>query len=129
MRIEVAAGVRSAGGLPLRREPQSRGGHVVGKTETYEFAYGFPTNASHFKPTHNPWNSTTSAGVPAAAPVAPSPPAWRTPAWDRCTGGSIRWPAFCTGIVGLKGTYGRVSRRGVFPLSWTLDHTDRSRAR
>jgi aspartyl-tRNA(Asn)/glutamyl-tRNA(Gln) amidotransferase subunit A len=39
------------------------------------------------------------------------------------TGGSIRWPAFCCGIVGMKATYGRVSRAGVFPLSWDLDHT------
>jgi aspartyl-tRNA(Asn)/glutamyl-tRNA(Gln) amidotransferase subunit A len=38
------------------------------------------------------------------------------------TGGSIRWPAFCCGIVGMKATYGRVSRAGVFPLSWSLDH-------
>ncbi|HKA55966.1 MAG TPA: amidase, partial [Candidatus Binatia bacterium] len=39
------------------------------------------------------------------------------------TGGSIRYPAFCCGIVGMKATYGRVSRAGVFPLSWNLDHT------
>jgi aspartyl-tRNA(Asn)/glutamyl-tRNA(Gln) amidotransferase subunit A len=40
-----------------------------------------------------------------------------------CTGGSIRWPAQACGIVGLKATYGRVSRAGVYPLSWSLDHT------
>lgn len=99
------------------------GAIVIGKTETYEFAYGFPTNASHFKPTHNPWNldhecggSSSGTGGAVAAGMAYA-------GMGSCTGGSIRWPAFCTGIVGLKGTYGRVSRRGVFPLSWTLDHT------
>jgi aspartyl-tRNA(Asn)/glutamyl-tRNA(Gln) amidotransferase subunit A len=99
------------------------GGLLLGKLATYEFAAGTPTLASYFQPARNPWNlgidpggSSSGSGAAVAAGLAFG-------AMGTDTGGSIRWPAFCCGIVGMKATYGRVSRAGVFPLSWNLDHT------
>jgi aspartyl-tRNA(Asn)/glutamyl-tRNA(Gln) amidotransferase subunit A len=96
---------------------------MLGKLATYEFALGLPTLASYFQPARNPWNlemdpggSSSGSGAAVAAGLAFG-------AMGSDTGGSIRWPAFCCGIVGMKATYGRVSRAGVFPLSWNLDHT------
>ncbi len=93
------------------------GAIFIGKTNTHEFAYG-----TYTPPTRNPWDTTRipggSSGGSAAATIA-----------DMClgaigtdTGGSIRIPAACCGITGLKPTYGRVSCYGVIPLSWSLDH-------
>jgi len=99
------------------------GGIILGKLATYEFAFGLPTLASYFQPARNPWSldidpggSSSGSGAAVAAGLAYG-------AMGSDTGGSIRWPAFCCGIVGMKATYGRVSRAGVFPLSWNLDHT------
>lgn len=99
------------------------GGILLGKLATYEFALGLPTLASYFQPARNPWHlemdpggSSSGSGAAVAAGLAYG-------AMGSDTGGSIRWPAFCCGIVGMKPTYGRVSRAGVFPLSWSLDHT------
>jgi aspartyl-tRNA(Asn)/glutamyl-tRNA(Gln) amidotransferase subunit A len=90
---------------------------VVGKTVTHEFAYGVVSS-----PTRNPWNLDHipggSSGGSGAALAA-----------DEClgalgsdTGGSIRIPSAVCGVAGLKPTYGRVSKYGVMPLSWSLDH-------
>ena len=99
------------------------GALILGKTATYEFAYGFPTNQSYYKPTHNPWNLARDAGGSSSGTAASTAAGMAYAGMGSCTGGSIRWPAQCCGIVGLKATYGRVSRAGVYPLSWSLDHT------
>jgi aspartyl-tRNA(Asn)/glutamyl-tRNA(Gln) amidotransferase subunit A len=98
------------------------GAILLGKLNTQEFAYG-PTNEhSMFGPTRNPWDlrcySGGSSGGSAAALALEMLPA----ATGTDTGGSIRIPAACCGVSGLKPTYGRVSRYGVFPLCWTMDH-------
>lgn len=105
------------------RKLKEAGSILMGKLATYEFALGLPTLASYFPPARNPWNieidpggSSSGSGAAVAAGLAFG-------AMGSDTGGSIRWPAFCCGIVGMKATYGRVSRAGVFPLSWNLDHT------
>jgi len=105
------------------RKLKQAGSIILGKLATYEFAAGLPTLASYFQPARNPWNrdidpggSSSGSGAAVAAGLAYG-------AMGSDTGGSIRWPAFCCGIVGMKATYGRVSRAGVFPLSWNLDHT------
>jgi aspartyl-tRNA(Asn)/glutamyl-tRNA(Gln) amidotransferase subunit A len=98
------------------------GAIIVGKLNMHEFADG-PTNDNpHFGRTLNPWN-------PARTPGGSSGGSGAALATDLClgatgtdTGGSIRTPAAFCGVVGLKPTYGLVSRVGVFPFSWSLDH-------
>ena len=98
------------------------GAILLGKHETHEFAIGGPDFSLPFPPARNPWNtahypagSSSGSAVAVAAGLCAA-------AMGSDTGGSIRGPAAYNGIVGLKPTYGRVSRRGVFPLSYTLDH-------
>src|SRR5215208_2191325 len=98
------------------------GAVLLGKAALHEFATGGPAFDLPWPPARNPWNpklhpggSSSGSGVALAAGMAPM-------ALGTDTGGSVRNPATCCGIVGLKPTYGLVSRRGVFPLSFTLDH-------
>ena len=98
------------------------GAIVLGKLSTHEFAIGGPSFDLPFPPARNPWNrdhhpggSSSGSGAGLAAGFFPL-------ALGTDTGGSIRNPASACGIVGLKPTYGLVSRRGVFPLAFTLDH-------
>ena len=94
----------------------------IGKTGLHEFAYGITSTNPHYGPVRNPWNPETipggSSGGSGAAVVAGM--AFMAIGTD--TGGSIRIPAAFCGCVGLKPTYGRVSKDGVFPLGFTLDH-------
>ena len=92
------------------------------KLATHEFAIGGPAFDLPFPPTRNPWNtahhpggSSSGSGSAVASGMLPA-------ALGTDTGGSVRHPASHCGIVGLKPTYGLVSRRGVFPLAFTLDH-------
>ena len=105
------------------RKLKEAGALVLGKTATYEFAYGFPTTKSHFGPTRNPWSLGHDAGGSSSGAAASTAAGLAYAGMGSCTGGSIRWPAQACGIVGLKATYGRVSRAGVYPLAWSLDHT------
>jgi aspartyl-tRNA(Asn)/glutamyl-tRNA(Gln) amidotransferase subunit A len=107
---EVVSRLRGAGAI------------VIGKLSTHEFAIGGPSFDLPFPPARNPWNrdhhpggSSSGSGAGVAAGLFPI-------ALGSDTGGSVRNPASACGIVGLKPTYGLVSRRGVFPLSFTLDH-------
>jgi len=98
------------------------GAIILGKLSTHEFAIGGPSFDLPFPPARNPWNpehhpggSSSGSGAGVCAGLFPA-------ALGTDTGGSVRNPASACGIVGLKPTYGLVSRRGVFPLSFTLDH-------
>ncbi|CAN5922412.1 amidase [soil metagenome] len=98
------------------------GAIVMGKLSTHEFAIGGPSFDLPWPPARNPWNtdhhpggSSSGSGSGVSAGLFPM-------ALGTDTGGSVRNPASACGIVGLKPTYGLVSRRGVFPLSFTLDH-------
>ena len=104
------------------RRLKNAGGILIGKTATHEFAIGGPSFDLPWPPARNPWNpdhftggSSSGSGAALAAGFVPA-------ALGTDTGGSVRNPASFCGITGMKGTYGRVSRRGVFPLSFSLDH-------
>src|SRR5918999_1192877 len=103
----VAARLRRAGAICL------------GKLNTHEFASG---SMEVFGTARNPWHtemvpggSSSGSGTALAAHLIPG-------ATGSDTGGSVRNPASFCGIVGLKPTYGRISRAGIIPLSWSLDH-------
>ena len=98
------------------------GAILLGKLTLHEFALGGPDPSTGFPLARNPWSlehipggSSSGSGAAVAAGLCMA-------TLGSCTGGSIRGPAAHCGIVGLKATYGRVSRYGVVPLSWTLDH-------
>ncbi|MGA3401437.1 MAG: amidase [Acetobacteraceae bacterium] len=98
------------------------GGVLLGKLATHEFAIGGPSFDLPFPPSRNPWNTAHITGGSSSGSATAIAARMVRMAMGSDTGGSIRGPAAWCGLVGIKPTYGRVSRRGVFPLSWTLDH-------
>jgi aspartyl-tRNA(Asn)/glutamyl-tRNA(Gln) amidotransferase subunit A len=102
------------------RRLQAAGAVLLGKTNMMEFAYGYPH--PDFGETRNPWDLTRTAGGSSGGSAAAVTAGLAYAALGSDTGGSIRSPAAYCGIVGLKPTYGRVSRAGVVPLAWSLDH-------
>jgi len=132
--IYDTAGVATEGGskLCLGRVPaadattarllKQAGAILLGKLTTWEFAIGGTAFDTPFPPARNPWNrerdpagSSSGSGAAVAAGLCAM-------AMGSDTGGSIRWPAAWCGLAGLKPTYGRVSRAGIMPLSFSLDH-------
>src|SRR5207302_10370645 len=132
--IIETAGIRTTGHSKLRQDHvpsedaellkrlKAGGGILMGKLATWEFALGGPSFDLLWPPARNPWNpdhlpggSSSGAGAAVAAGFVPG-------AIGTDTGGSIRGPAALCGIAGIKPTYGRVSRRGVFPNTFSMDH-------
>jgi aspartyl-tRNA(Asn)/glutamyl-tRNA(Gln) amidotransferase subunit A len=104
------------------RRLKSAGAVIIGKQNMQEFAWGGTSASSYFGPVHNPWDIDRIAGGSSGGSAAAVATGMCFGAIGTDTGGSIREPAAFCGIVGLKVTYGRVSARGVFPLSPSLDH-------
>jgi aspartyl-tRNA(Asn)/glutamyl-tRNA(Gln) amidotransferase subunit A len=98
------------------------GAVLLGKLATHEFAIGGPSFDLPFPPSRNPWNVEHVTGGSSSGSATAIAARMVRMAMGSDTGGSIRGPAAWCGLAGIKPTYGRVSRRGVFPLSWTLDH-------
>ena len=98
------------------------GAILLGKLSTHEFALGGPAFDLPFPPARNPWNLAHIPGGSSSGSAAAVAAGFLRFATASCTSGSIRGPAAWCGAVGLKPSFGRVSRRGVFPLSWTMDH-------
>jgi aspartyl-tRNA(Asn)/glutamyl-tRNA(Gln) amidotransferase subunit A len=130
------AGVRTTGGSKILadrvpttdatvvRRLREAGMIVLGKLNMVEFAYGPEGLNAHYGHARNPWDarthrmaggSSSGSGVSVAAGLVPV-------ALGSDTGGSIRIPCSLCGLTGMKPTYGRVSRAGVLPLSWSMDH-------
>jgi aspartyl-tRNA(Asn)/glutamyl-tRNA(Gln) amidotransferase subunit A len=130
------AGIRTTGGsrifadrvpatdATVTRRLAQAGAILLGKLNMVEFAYGPEGLNPHYGHARNPWDrgthrltggSSSGSGAAVAAGLAPG-------ALGSDTGGSIRIPASLCGITGLKPTYGRVSRHGVLPLAWSMDH-------
>lgn len=128
------AGVRTTGGsgqflerVPVEdadvvRRLKAAGAVILGKQNLHELGLGATSAASRFGPVHNPWNREYVAGGSSGGSAAAVAASLCYGALGTDTGGSVRLPASFCGVVGLKPTYGRVSTRGVLPLSWSLDH-------
>jgi aspartyl-tRNA(Asn)/glutamyl-tRNA(Gln) amidotransferase subunit A len=127
-------GVRTTGGSKIFKDfvpdhdadiainLEKAGAVLVGKTNLHEFAYGITSTNPHFGAVRNPWDldrvpggSSGGSGAAVAAEILPF-------ATGTDTGGSIRIPASFCGVTGLKPTFGLISKRGVMPLGWTMDH-------
>ncbi|MGA7669793.1 MAG: amidase, partial [Nitrolancea sp.] len=102
------------------RKLRDAGAVILGKTNMMEFAYGYPH--PDFGETRNPWGLERTAGGSSGGSAAVVCAGLAYGALGSDTGGSIRSPAAYCGLSGLKPSYGRVSRHGVLPLSWSLDH-------
>ncbi len=132
--LYLTSGVRTTGGskiladnVPTKdatvaRRLRESGAILVGKNNMHEFAYGTTTINPHYGAARNPWNreriTAGSSGGSAAAVAA----GLSYVSMGSETGFSIRRPAAFCGVVGLKPTYGRVSRFGMLPAAWSLDH-------
>lgn len=92
------------------------GAIILGKTTTTEFGFADPA------PTRNPWNPEHTPGGSSSGSAASVAAGMCLAAVGSQTGGSVLRPASYCGVVGLKPTYGRIGRRGVFPVAWSMDH-------
>lgn len=99
------------------RKLRNAGAVMLGKTTTHEFAYGTRT-----PPTANPWDTSRIPGGSSGGSAAALASGMCLGASGSDTGGSIRTPSSLCNVVGIKPTFGRVSKDGLLPLAWTLDH-------
>src|SRR5499427_8078369 len=127
-------------GVPTTAASRVRDGHVaardapsiahlrqagavfVGKTNLHELAFGITNEDSAFGPARNPHDPTRSPGGSSGGSGASVAAGMALASIGTDTGGSIRIPAAACGIVGLKPTYGEISKAGVFPMSYLFDH-------
>ena len=98
------------------------GGVLLGKLATWEFAHGIPPLDMAWPPPRNPWNLDHATGGSSSGSAAAVAAGFLPASLGSDTGGSVRGPAALCGVVGLKPTYGLVSRAGVVPNSFTFDH-------
>ncbi|MED3993588.1 amidase [Peribacillus frigoritolerans] len=101
---------------------EREGSILLGKNNMYEFAFGITSQNPFFGDVINPWNKNKTAGGSSGGSAAAIAANLCLGSIGTDTAGSIRVPAACCGVVGLKPTYNLVSMKGMTPLSWTLDH-------
>ncbi len=128
------AGVRTTAGSKILAENvpdedaeatarlKAAGAVLLGKLNMHEFAFGATGINPHYGAAYNPWDVTHICGGSSSGSAAAVASGMALGALGTDTGGSVRIPSSLCGITGLKPTFGRVSRRGVVPLSWALDH-------
>ena len=100
---------------------RAAGAIIIGKLQMHEFALGSTSENPHYGPAHNPWNIDRVTGGSSGGSGSAVASGQCMGALGSDTGGSVRIPSSLCGIVGLKPTFGRVSRYGVYPLSWSFD--------
>jgi aspartyl-tRNA(Asn)/glutamyl-tRNA(Gln) amidotransferase subunit A len=98
------------------------GAILIGKTNMHELAYGTTSANAHYGPVRNPWNTACHPGGSSGGSAVAVAAGLACAALGSDTGASVRQPAACCGIVGLKPTFGRVSKFGALPLAWSMDH-------
>jgi aspartyl-tRNA(Asn)/glutamyl-tRNA(Gln) amidotransferase subunit A len=101
---------------------RAAGAVLLGKTNMHEIALGVTNVNPHYGACHNPWDTERITGGSSGGSAAALAAGLCMGSLGSDTGGSIRIPASLCGVVGVKPTFGRVSLRGVIPLSWNLDH-------
>ncbi|MBT6275159.1 MAG: amidase, partial [Chromatiales bacterium] len=119
---KVLADNVAAADAHVTRSLDAAGGILLGKLSTHEFALGGPSFDLPWPPARNPWDRTCMPGGSSSGSGAAVAAGFLPLALGTDTGGSVRNPATACGIAGMKATYGLVSRRGVIPLSFSLDH-------
>lgn len=127
-------GIRTTGGSKIFAEyvPEfdatvveklaNAGAVMIGKTNLHEHAYGITSENPHYGAVRNPWDPERSPGGSSGGSAVAVATGMAIAATGTDTGGSIRVPSSWCGITGLKPTFGRVSKYGVLPLGYTLDH-------
>lgn len=126
--VRMTAGSRSLSGhvptddAAVTARLRAAGAVILGKLAMHELAFGRPATDGPFPTGRNPWDVGRSPGGSSSGSAVAVAAGLCAGAIGSDTGGSIRGPASMCGIVGLKPTYGLVSRRGVVPLCWSLDH-------
>src|SRR5262252_8337591 len=98
------------------------GAIVLGKLATHEFAFGGPSFDLPWPPARNPWDTSRFTGGSSSGTGAAVAAGLVLGGTGSDTGGSIRGPAALCGLAGLKPSYGRISRAGILPLAFSLDH-------
>jgi aspartyl-tRNA(Asn)/glutamyl-tRNA(Gln) amidotransferase subunit A len=101
---------------------RAAGAIILGKTNLQELAYGTTSANPHYGQVYNPWKEGYHPGGSSGGSAAALAAGFTWMALGSDTGASIRQPAACCGVVGIKPTFGRVSKHGCLPLSWSMDH-------
>jgi aspartyl-tRNA(Asn)/glutamyl-tRNA(Gln) amidotransferase subunit A len=107
---------------PVVTKLRDAGAVFLGKLNMHEFAYGGTSAVTYYKPVHNPWNLKRAPGGSSGGSAAAVAARMCAAALGTDTAASIRYPASCCGVVGLKATHGLASIRGIVPLSEMHDH-------
>jgi aspartyl-tRNA(Asn)/glutamyl-tRNA(Gln) amidotransferase subunit A len=118
----VLADNRATADSAVTARLKAAGAIIIGKLNLHQFAFGATGVSSHYGPARNPWDADRITGGSSSGSAAAVASGEAFAAMGTDTGGSIRIPASLCGIVGIKPTFGRVSRAGLLPLSWSLDH-------
>ncbi len=125
IRTTVGSKIRAlhvpTGNAAVIEKLNAAGAILIGKTGMHEWAYGITSTNPHFGPVGNPWDPERIPGGSSGGSAAALAAGLCVFSLGSDTGGSIRIPAALCGIAGLKPTFGRISRRGAFPLGHTLD--------
>jgi aspartyl-tRNA(Asn)/glutamyl-tRNA(Gln) amidotransferase subunit A len=104
------------------RKLREAGAVLLGKLNMHEFAYGGTSAVTHYGPVHNPWDLDYNPGGSSGGSAAAVAARLCAAALGTDTAASVRFPAMCCGVVGLKATHGLASIRGIIPLSELHDH-------